>query len=170
MTLAHGTEARGMYQFVGKADKCHQSGVPSSAVCYSVSESNSLLLWHRRLGHPSLDVTKQVLKSNNISFSKDSSWTICQACQMGKSHKLPFVSSTTTYNKPFELVIADVWGPAPVVSSGYTYYISFVDAYSKFVWIYLLKRKSEALEVFKMFKTKVEVQFQTKIKGKMTEK
>jgi histone deacetylase 1/2 len=41
---------------------------------------------------------------------------------------------------------------------GYSYYISFVDAFSKFTWIYLLKSKFDALIVFKQFKAMVELQ------------
>ncbi|KAH9750824.1 retrovirus-related pol polyprotein from transposon RE1 [Citrus sinensis] len=47
---------------------------------------------------------------------------------------------------------------------GYQYYISFVDDYNRYTWIYPLKLKSEALEVFKLFKLQVENQFSTTIK------
>lgn len=43
--------------------------------------------------------------------------------------------------------------------------MSFVDAFSKFTWIYFLKTKVEALTTFKHFKTMVELQHDIPIKA-----
>nr|KYP52263.1 Retrovirus-related Pol polyprotein from transposon TNT 1-94 [Cajanus cajan] len=84
---------------------------------------------------------------------------------MGKSHRLPSSPSTTVYSTPLELLFCDLWGLAPMLSSmGYHYYMSFVDAYSRFTWIYFLKNKSKALTIFKQFQAMVELQFNHKIK------
>lgn len=42
--------------------------------------------------------------------------------------------------------------------------MSFVDAYSKFTWLYLLKSKVKALSTFKQFKSLVELQHGLPIK------
>lgn len=79
---------------------------------------------------------------------------------MGKVHRLPFPLSQTTHNAYFELIYCDMWGPSPNCSStGYDYYMSLVDAYFRFTWIYLLKSKSEALSTFKQFKNLLELLF-----------
>ena len=84
---------------------------------------------------------------------------------MGKSHKLPFPTSQTTYSVPLQLVEADIWGPSPILSTtSYKFYITFVDVFSRFTWIYFLKRKSEALDCFIHFKTQAENQLNTKLK------
>ena len=44
------------------------------------------------------------------------------------------------------------------------YYISFLDAYSKFTWLYLLHSKSQVLVAFKTFKLLAENQIGLKIK------
>ncbi|KAF7842167.1 Retrovirus-related Pol polyprotein from transposon TNT 1-94 [Senna tora] len=63
-----------------------------------------------------------------------------------------------------ELVYSDLWGPAPVTSSRkYRYYISFIDAFSKYTWVYLLKAKSDAFEAFQLFKSQAELQLNTKL-------
>jgi len=49
--------------------------------------------------------------------------------------------------------------------SGYVYYVSFIDAYPRFTWIYPLKYKSETLSVFQHFKSVVELQLSAKIKS-----
>jgi len=46
----------------------------------------------------------------------------------------------------------------------YTYYVSFIDDFSKFTWIYLIKKKSDVLQVFQEFQQKVERKFERKIK------
>lgn len=84
---------------------------------------------------------------------------------MGKAHRLPCSSSTTVYSQPLELIHADVWGPAPIESlNGYSYFVHFVDEYTKFTWLYLVKHKSEVLKIFTQFKANVELQFNTPIK------
>lgn len=105
-------------------------------------------LWHRRLGHPCNKVVISVLRKCNIAANNTKLSSICSACQLGKFHKLPFSPSSTVYSAPFELIVADVWGPASVTSEGHSYYISFVDAYSRYTWLYLVKNKSEALAKF----------------------
>lgn len=53
---------------------------------------------------------------------------------------------------------SNVWGPAPVPSlSGSRYYVIFVDDYSWFTWIYIMKHKSESL--FQAFRAGVEKAF-----------
>ena len=67
--------------------------------------------------------------------------------------------------KPLELVHFDVWGLALITSiNDFQYYILFVDEYSKFTWLYLLKHKSNVLNIFKFFKATIENQLDSKIK------
>lgn len=50
----------------------------------------------------------------------------------GKGHKLPFTSYDYIYTSPLKLLQIDVWGPALVLSSGYMYYVSIAEAFSRF--------------------------------------
>jgi hypothetical protein len=55
------------------------------------------------------------------------------------------------------VVHSDVCGPMSTASlSGYVYYLSFIDDYSRKTWIYLLKEKNEVFGKFKEFKALVE--------------
>jgi len=109
----------------------------SSDKSTSLSSGNVLNLWHDRLGYASFKIVKEVLNDCNIKqYFKDSEF--CLSCCLGKSHKLPFVASTSVYKSPLELVYSDVWGLAPVVSTGgHVYYIHFINAYSRYTWIYM---------------------------------
>ena len=60
-------------------------------------------------------------------------------------------------------MFSDVWGPAQTFVSGHNYYVSFVDAYSRFTWLYLLKRKSDVFDIFIQFQLHVECLLQHKI-------
>ena len=48
--------------------------------------------------------------------------------------------------------------------SGYVYYVSFIDDYSRKTWIYFLKGKNEVFNKFKEFKALVENLSEKKIK------
>jgi histone deacetylase 1/2 len=94
----------------------------------------------------------------------------CSACCLGKVHRLPSYPSTATYTKPLELVFCDLWGPSPVESScGYSYFLTCVDAFSRFTWIYPLKLKSHTLLTFQNFKAMVELQYNLPIKAVQTD-
>jgi histone deacetylase 1/2 len=62
-----------------------------------------------------------------------------------------------------ELIYLDVWGHASDSVGGKKYYVSFIDDYSKFTWIYLLKFKSEVFEKFHEFQKLAERLFDRKI-------
>jgi hypothetical protein len=84
---------------------------------------------------------------------------------MGESHKLAFNDSLTMYSKPLELAATDLWGPAPIcLDYGYKYYISFIDALSRYTWIYFLKSKSETCNVVVHFISLVEKQTGCQVK------
>jgi histone deacetylase 1/2 len=54
-------------------------------------------------------------------------------------------------------------GPAPTSVARHTYYVSFIDDYSKFTWIYLIRKKSDVFQVFHDFQNLVERKFDKKI-------
>ena len=88
----------------------------------------------------------------------------CDACRSSKSHKLPFSISIHKSTKPLELIHSDVRGPAPILSHfGFSYYVVFIDDFSKYTWLIPLWKKSDVLSNFIEFRTKAEKQFSTKI-------
>ena len=134
------------------------------------SQSQNFRLWHNRLGHPQSSSVISVLKLCHLPTPTKTTYDLCKACCYGKAHKLPSHPSTTTYNSPFELVFSDLWGPSPIKSSsGYSYYISFIDAYSRYTWLFLLKEKSGALDAFNQFLALAATQFNSTIKSIQTD-
>jgi histone deacetylase 1/2 len=108
--------------------------------------------WHCRLGHPTSPIVHHVLYLHAPPIeSSNKDIFMCDACQHGKSHQFPFPLSTLVIKTPLELIYSDVWGPAQTSVSGHNYYVSFIDAYSRFAWLYLLKRKFDVFDVFVQF-------------------
>ena len=69
---------------------------------------------------------------------------ICKGCAKGKNIKNPFPKSETQTKGTLELIHSDVCGPMSSTSlSGFDYYITFIDDFSRKTWIYFLKAKSE---------------------------
>ena len=48
--------------------------------------------------------------------------------------------------------------------SGYIYYVSFIDDFSRKAWIYFMKNKDEVFKKFKEFKALIEKYTEKKIK------
>jgi hypothetical protein len=120
--------------------------------------------WHYRLGHPSRDIVLRVIKNNNLSYlSLDYPESVCDACLRAKAHQLPYSKSSSQSTAPLDLVFFDVWGPAVDSFGNKKYYVHFIDDFSKFTWIYLLRHKSEVFQFFKEFQVLVERMFNRNI-------
>jgi histone deacetylase 1/2 len=125
--------------------------------------------WHRRLGHPSSAVVQKILRENNIPFRESNKESVCDACQKAKSHQLPYPKSSSESSFPLELVFSDVWGPACPSVGRNKYYVSFIDDFSKFSWIYMLKNKYDVFQRFHDFQNHVERLFDRKILALQTD-
>ncbi|KAK1408451.1 hypothetical protein QVD17_40235 [Tagetes erecta] len=151
LPLLRGTASRGIYELR-----------PSSLLPQAFHlQLNKASFWHHRLGHPHFKVL-QHLASTVSSIS--SFQNHCNSCCINKSHKLPFSVSSITSNAPLQILFSDVWS-SPITSfDGFKYYIIFVDHFTKYIWIYPLKRKSDSLDTFTRFQRLVENHFKSKIR------
>ena len=90
----------------------------------------------------------------------------CEPCVDGKHHRSSFPKSggrRTT--KLFEIVHSDVCGRFdPKSLSGAEYFVTFMDDKSRYIWIYILKNKSEVFKKFPEWKSMVEKSRGEKIK------
>ncbi|KAE8693687.1 hypothetical protein F3Y22_tig00110794pilonHSYRG00085 [Hibiscus syriacus] len=153
--LLQGEESSGLYSFAinNDAPVVHVAEVHTASVNGSIDE-----LWHRRLGHPAAPVLANLSSELGFKLKIDVN-KACTACYIGKSHKLPFGESNTVYSSPFELVFTDLWGPSHISSNAFRYYVSFVDAFTRHTWLYLLKSKDKAIIAFELFQKLVHRQF-----------
>ena len=78
-------------------------------------------------------------------------------CAKGKNTKKTFPSSESKAKGILEIIHSDVCGPMSSSSlSGYVYYVSFIDDFSRKTWIYFMKNKDEVFNKFKEFKALIE--------------
>ena len=82
-------------------------------------------VWHRRLGHPSVEILQTLSRRQAISINKSMS-KICDSCQLGKSSKLPFSSSVYVSSRPLERIHCDLWGSSPIMLSSLTISLDIV--------------------------------------------
>jgi hypothetical protein len=158
-------------QIVGTARKVGQLfeltslHFPSSSVSAPViTASASIELWHSRLGHVSLPRI-QTLVSRGLLGSVSSSPFDCMSCQLGKQPALPFNNSESIASATFDLLHSDVWGPSPVLTvGGSRYFVIFVDDFSHYTRIYLMKNRSEVLTIYRDFAKMVQTQYSKAIK------
>jgi hypothetical protein len=94
-------------------ERCHRGlyPLPSPSIKQAYGTTRlPLSQWHSRLGHPSSFIVKQVVSSNSLPYrDESSSQSVCDACQQGKSHQLPYPKSSSISKFPLELVFSDVW-------------------------------------------------------------
>ena len=99
-------------------------------------------------------------------------WSQWHACLSNMHSKFQIVFLFFTFfffsslYSPLELIFTDLWGPFHLTTySGFKYYVSFIDAFSRYTWIFPIKTKVETTSVFQDFKSLVELQLNTKIKS-----
>ena len=79
--------------------------------------------------------------------------------------KAPF-HSIDRITKPLELIHSDICDLKFVQTrGGKKYFITFIDDCTKYCYVYLMRSKDEAIEMFKLYKNEVENQLSTKIKA-----
>ena len=86
---------------------------------------------------------------------------LCEGCLIGKQSRKSFPKEASTrVTKPLQLVHTDVCGPIKPSSLGKSnYFLLFIDDFSRKMWAYFLKQKSEAFGAFKKFKAFIEKQW-----------
>ena len=122
----------------------------------TVGKPLPLSTWHLRYGHLNIQDVKLLHEQKMVkgmSLSDSDSVDGCHGCALGKSKRNPFPKrSERKSTRPLELIHSDVCGPIHVESvGGSRYFITFVDDYSRFVTVYMLKTKDEALNKFMEF-------------------
>lgn len=119
---------------------------------------NDIKMWHLRLGHlpfPSLQFLFHEYRTIEVKEH-----LFCTICPMAKQSRLSFNSSCVKTSASFQLLHIDVWGPLRHPSRHKcSMFISIVDDFSRFTWIFVIKHKSEFLTLFAQFYEFVLTQF-----------
>jgi hypothetical protein len=111
-------------------------------------------LWHRRLGHIGKDALEKAIwlkLGNRLLINSDAPMPLhCKPCIVGKRHCNPFPAKALhCATHILQRIYSDVHMVPVATSSGYCYWVTFINNWLRYRWIYLLKRKSNVFEAFK---------------------
>ncbi|CAI7745758.1 unnamed protein product [Closterium sp. NIES-53] len=117
--------------------------------------SHETLLWHHRLGHPSLPRLRSMASRVLVSGLPQSLPPLpsgpgpsCVPCVEGRLRATPHSSHFPPTEAPLQTLHMDVWGPAPVRGQGYErYFLLVVDDYSRYTTVLPLRSKGAVTEV-----------------------
>ncbi|GAA0169115.1 hypothetical protein LIER_40709 [Lithospermum erythrorhizon] len=115
-------------------------------------------LWHNRLAHMSGKGLGILAKHGLIPISNSETLDArCSHCLIGKQHRSSFSKGSQRKTRVLEMVYSDVCGPMTTRTlGGCSYFVTFIDDYSRKLWAYLLKTKDQVYIIFKQFHVMVE--------------
>ncbi|XP_021727452.1 uncharacterized protein LOC110694595 [Chenopodium quinoa] len=114
--------------------------------------SDASLLWHRRLGHPSMQVVSSLPGVSSSHNSHSVCSFDCDICFMGKQPRNSFPLTMNKTSGIFYLVHCDIWGPNKIVSSSDArYFLTIVDDFSRATWVFLMVGKYQASQLVREF-------------------
>ncbi|CAI7879093.1 unnamed protein product, partial [Closterium sp. NIES-54] len=129
---------------------------PESAPCSCCLLSHQTLLWHHRLGHPSLPLLRGMASRGLVSGLPRSLPALppgpaptCVPCVEGRQRAAPHSSEFPPTEAPLQTLHMDVWGPARVRGQGHERYFQLVvDDYSRYTMVFPLRSKGDVAETF----------------------
>ncbi|CAI7899215.1 unnamed protein product, partial [Closterium sp. NIES-53] len=128
---------------------------PGSSLYTLATEPPQALLWHHRLGHPSLPRLRSMHSCLLVSGLPrtlppllPSPAPPCLPCVDGLQRATPHSSLFPTTTAPLQTLHMDVWGPARVSEQGCErYFLLVVDNYTRYTTVFPLRSKSQVVDV-----------------------
>ncbi|CAI7928696.1 unnamed protein product [Closterium sp. NIES-54] len=126
-----------------------------AASCSCRLLSHQTLLWHHRVGHPSLPrlcgMHSRLLVSglpSSLPPLPPSPAPPCLPCVEGRQRAAPHSSSFPPTTAPLQTLHMDVWGPARVSGQGRgIYFLLVVDDYTRYTMVFPLPSKGQVVDV-----------------------
>jgi transposase InsO family protein len=117
------------------------------------------------VGHIGNEGVKRLTSAVDGITCKEGDVPFCKICAKAKIQRLPFPKSTENRAEiPLERIHTDICG---LINHGYKnfkYFITFIDDFSRFAYVFPMWLRSEAIHYFKIYKNLVENQQNVKIK------
>ncbi|KAL8134929.1 hypothetical protein AgCh_009805 [Apium graveolens] len=142
----------------GKCFRCKQSGHWKQD-CPLPKKTNNT-------GHINLRRIQRLVVDGPLSSLAVEPFPVCESFLEGKMTNRPFKAKGNRAKQVLELVHSDLCGPMNIQEKGgYEYFVTFIDDYSRYGYVYLLRRKSECFDKFKEYKAKTEKRINKSIKS-----
>ncbi|CAI7810567.1 unnamed protein product, partial [Closterium sp. NIES-53] len=128
---------------------------PESSLYTLATEPPQTLLWHHRLGHPSLPHLRGMHSHLLVSGLPRSLPPLppspappCLPCVEGRQRAAPHSSSFPPTTAPLQNLHIDVWGPARVSGQDRErYFLLVVDDYTQYTTVFPLRSKGQVVDV-----------------------
>jgi hypothetical protein len=128
------------------------------SICYinmkraRLNDLNPTFIWHYCLGHINEKHIEGLHKDSLLISFDFKSFDTCESCLLEKMTETPFTGQSERASELLGLVHIDVCGPMSYMArGGFQYSITFTAEFSRYVYIYLMRHKSESFEKFKEF-------------------
>lgn len=129
----------------------------TAAVSSPLNDLDFTQLWHMCLGHMSEKGLKLLSSRGLLGDQGINKLEFCKHCVFGKQKRVSFSTGIHCTRGILDYIHSDLWGPSKVPSFiGKRYMMTLTDDFSRKMWVYFLKLKSEALATFKNWKALVE--------------
>lgn len=120
-------------------------------------------IWHRRLGHISGKYLKLLVSNaegiaKNLNFNDDD-FRQCETCIKARSTELGHNTVRKKAQRRFEIVATDILGPFVTTPTGEKFVVVFLDTFSNYVTVNVIKKKSDVAACFARYHKKVEAMF-----------
>ncbi|KAK6791377.1 hypothetical protein RDI58_010458 [Solanum bulbocastanum] len=155
-----GKEVGGLYIVrQGLKDACFINGTQKPQI--SSDQPKLTLLWHQRLGCPSL----QAMHKLGLIYKRSSKVPDYPIFPLAKQSILVFLHNISRSVKPLEMIHLDVWGPYRTPTHDRKHlFLTIVDDYTRYTWVYMLHMKSEVITVLNSFLCLIKTRFNAVLK------
>ena len=131
-------------------------------------------VWHRRYGHLGMRNLQKLANQelvNGFDYDVAKEINFCESCVEGKHHRHHYPTTGGKCSKePLGLVHSDLCGKMSTESlSGAENFLTFIDDKTRYVWVYVLKRKDQVFKQFLEWKALVEKSTGRKLKALHTD-
>ena len=126
-------------------------------------KTSKAMLWHLRLGHLNIDHLRIILRRMGIKCPGELQSITCLKAKITSK---PFGKGKEPAEDVLELIHSDICGPLGKRSGSAKYFVTFIDDYTRMVFVYGLAAKSDVYDAFKQFRNLVENQTGKKINNK----
>ncbi|GAA5885120.1 hypothetical protein JCM1840_001934, partial [Sporobolomyces johnsonii] len=158
--VATGTRTKGSLYLLDGVVATPPSSQGALALLASTS-TPELTTLHRRFAHLSERALRTLAQSGQVTGLRVEGAHRSEECnvfQATRATRLPFPSSDSLASHPLELVHSDVLTVDTASLAGKWYVVTFVDDFSRRLWVEPLDRKSGVFEAFKRFKAAAETE------------
>ena len=117
------------------------------------------ILWHMRLGHMSENGMTKLSKRGLLDGWSIRKLKFYEHCVFGKQRRVKLSKGIHNTKGTLDYLDSNLWGPSKGPSNGCaSYMLTIIDDFSRRIWLFFFKHKSDVFATFKERKIMIEKQ------------